>query len=702
MSELLPIPDPPSVPQCPSASVPSTTWLSVTAAAVLMNISERRIQQLCGEDWLAQGKARTVRQEGLKPAWEVRSDADPALGSPISRLASPSIVTRSLKLSPALLVKATQRLAILQRWDHSLTIGREMNWSIDESTDHFLAILAKESAQAIAAETPNTLGKIKRSTLYVWRANYKSDGLAGLVDARSERRESGLSAKHADPFLTYVRHLFEHENRRSMRWCHDHAILKAKESHWTPSSYVVTKRYLRALPKAELILRRDGPKSFNDQCVPNIKRVYADLKSNEVWVSDHHQLDVLVKIDERLNAGTGEMEPVYGRPWLTVWMDCRSRKIVAWTIRVEDPATDVIIATWRRGVKEWGVPEVAFTDNGADYLAQVFTGESKKARQKRLFSKRKIHVEHDQVKLGGIFAACHVQEHWRAWPFHGQSKPVERFFRTVCLRFSVEFETYCGSSPDTKPAGLYAHMGESGRLERGLAPELSEFIDAFGDWLECDYHQHYHRGDGMEEFIGPDDAYAKCLVTKQTMDPQTLDVVCQPAIGPLPVTQDGVTHQGITYGRGQLMNHFGRKVRIRLGNTVNSVSVWSLDDKEFLGIADANEGVPFRATEVEKKAAIQEKRRDTRKLKESFEPALRIHETVTERMARRRREAAAQPSPQMPTDPYVIKPLRSELEGQMKTLQSAEENREYRQTVGAEFTPSLSLDDALSTFGGDQ
>jgi transposase InsO family protein len=421
---------------------------------------------------------------------------------------------------------------------------------------------------------------------------------------------------------------------------------------------------------------------------------YATLRSNQVWVADHHQFDVLVKVGEKLDAASGERVPVYKRPWLTAWMDCRSRELVGWLIRWEDPDTQAIVDCWQSAILACGVPEVAYTDNGKDFKCKIFCGLTPK-QAAALFRTRSLRVEHDQIKLGGIYAALGV-EHMRAWKYHGQSKPIERFFRTVCLRFSVHFDTYCGRSPDDKPEGL------NDRIQQGKCPGFKDFVADFGDWLEADYRHKWHAGDAMEEFPGgPGQAWESCLVTKRTADPQLLEVLCQPRVGPVTVGQNGVTHLGIEFGRGQLSRWFGRKVFLRIRRTLDSVSVWSLDDKEFLGVADANMKLPFLATPADAKAAIQEKRRDTRLLKDAHGSRMRIAESTTDRIARLRRTAAeaqlAAPSTPDPTDPYVLVPVRSDLEAHVKALSQAVEETQLRRAAGAE---SLTLDQALAAYGG--
>jgi transposase InsO family protein len=113
---------------------------------------------------------------------------------------------------------------------------------------------------------------------------------------------------------------------------------------------------------------------------------------------------------------------LHARPWLTVWQDVRSRKVVGWELFVGDPCTDNIILAFRRAVMKHGVPESVWTDNGRDYDSWALQGRTKKERHA-------ARGRFDSPRLHGIFAQLKVQAH-NVQPYHGQSKPVERFFGT--------------------------------------------------------------------------------------------------------------------------------------------------------------------------------------------------------------------------------------------------------------------------------
>lgn len=92
----------------------------------------------------------------------------------------------------------------------------------------------------------------------------------------------------------------------------------------------------------------------------NMERSKLDIASNDIWFSDHHLIDVFVK-------STDGKKVI--RPWLTVFFDARSSRVVGAVVKNADPNATTIKQCFRLGVEQNGVPSV-LTDI---YLAkQVF------------------------------------------------------------------------------------------------------------------------------------------------------------------------------------------------------------------------------------------------------------------------------------------------------------------------------------------
>jgi hypothetical protein len=228
------------------------------------------------------------------------------------------------------------------------------------------------------------------------------------------------------------------------------------------------------IPPAVQVYHRQGPKTYRAEVSAPIMRDWSHLDIGEAWCGDHHQLDIEV-IDPAKRGGLS-------RPWLTMWMDLRSRAPVGWMLRLESPSSTAIAAAFAHGVlpkrdpvfrQLCGSPQVAYVDNGKDYRSAA---------------------------LEALLRACGV-ETIHAIPYNAKAKVVERLFRTVCLQFSQDFETWCGNSPAARTERYDDLRAEHDRWRKGevektaflTLPALSE---RFASWV-VEYLQRPH--DGLKE-----------------------------------------------------------------------------------------------------------------------------------------------------------------------------------------------------------
>ena len=86
-------------------------------------------------------------------------------------------------------------------------------------------------------------------------------------------------------------------------------------------------------------------------------------------------------------------------------------------------------------------------DNGKDYTAKTMTGQSRK--------KRNIEFEFDAETVG-FYQSIGIEEVGRSLPYQPWDKPIERFFSTVCSKFSKWLESYTGTLTGSKTLRLVA------------------------------------------------------------------------------------------------------------------------------------------------------------------------------------------------------------------------------------------------------
>ena len=130
----------------------------------------------------------------------------------------------------------------------------------------------------------------------------------------------------------------------------------------------------------------------------------------------------------------------------------RSRLIAGWCIYAHDPNSNSILSALRGGVTVFGVPELLYIDNGKDYSSYTFHGSTK-------WQRRHGKVQIDTGRIAGILNHLQIKSRF-CWAYHGQSKPIERFFNTLEARFSRVFATYCGRHPLAKPECLEANLAK--------------------------------------------------------------------------------------------------------------------------------------------------------------------------------------------------------------------------------------------------
>ena len=168
---------------------------------------------------------------------------------------------------------------------------------------------------------------------------------------------------------------------------------------------------------------RNGAKAWNDDCAMYIERDYDLINVGDIIVADGHVLNF-----EILNPWTGKPK----RMALIVWLDMKSSYPLGWEIMPTEN-TQAISAALRRAIITLGkYPQVAYLDNGRAFKSRFFNN-----------------TDFDEAGFAGLYQRLGMKTIF-AWPYHGQSKTVERFFGTF-----AELErwapTYSGTSIDTKP-----------------------------------------------------------------------------------------------------------------------------------------------------------------------------------------------------------------------------------------------------------
>lgn len=335
-----------------------------------------------------------------------------------------------------------------------------------------------EMAKAIAKQW-NT----SRARIWEWSARCRKWGLPGLFDkaSRSDKGQSRFFASHPKAAVyAAVHHLDQRklgiraiyrllrENTRELEIAEMpsyetlRAHLDERKREMRIGAFVIT--------PAMRIMAREGQRAYENKVAPFVRRGYDDVFANQVWCSDHGIRDVLVWNDCFYDFAPG----VQLRLRLTGIADFRSRKILGFCFAVEGSSLSIVTAM-RGPLMKFGPPEKLLVDNGEDY--------------------RKVGRE--------ICPAIGIDPQF-CQPYHGQAKPIERFWRTMKEDFDILFRTYTGGKPELRPDETVVELARHkkllamGSLQESGLPPASHYVGLATVWMSEFNNHHHHTGEGMD------------------------------------------------------------------------------------------------------------------------------------------------------------------------------------------------------------
>lgn len=240
-------------------------------------------------------------------------------------------------------------------------------------------------------------------------------------------------------------------------------------------------------------LAANGTREWRNKMMLKGKRETTSLEVMELVVGDEHTFDCWVQY----TAPNGKIKAV--RPVLVAWLDLKSRAIIGDVICVTANG-DTLKESLVKMIYTAGVPKGILIDNGKDYTKKELTGQSRK--------QRKIVFDFD-AETKGFYQSIGIEEVSRALPYQGWVKDIERFFSTVCSRFTKWFESYTGTLTGSKTEAK-RRKDIDGMLERGELLTMEEFYEVWTKWKETKYHTRKHRGlkDAGEKWVTPGEMFA--------------------------------------------------------------------------------------------------------------------------------------------------------------------------------------------------
>lgn len=290
------------------------------------------------------------------------------------------------------------------------------------------------------------LGEINWKTIEGWKIRVKkSNGNTfQLADRRGSCRKgkSGLTETQTDILLRCALHPNKPRTAEAIRMAHSIMRTKGISNGHSEATY---RRWLQDWASRNYhiwVFNREGAKAWNDKCAFYISRDYRLINVGDVVVADGHTLNF-----EVINPWTGKPK----RMTLICFLDMKSGIPLGWEIMPTEDTSSISSALRRAILRLGKIPKVVYLDNGRAFKSRFFQG-----------------TNFEEAGFAGLYERLGIKTIF-AWPYHGQSKTVERFFGSF-----AELErwcpTYTGTSIENKPPRMM--RGE--RLHRKLYEKASE------------------------------------------------------------------------------------------------------------------------------------------------------------------------------------------------------------------------------------
>ena len=275
---------------------------------------------------------------------------------------------------------------------------------------------------------------ISTTTIYRWIRAYAEAGLPGLEARWGAKRGTTMSPALCE----LLRGQWLSPQQPSVTTLYHRAISWAAQLGQPAPSLGTVRRYLATIPPAVGIHDRHGPRAWRAAAEPKTVRDWRAVGVGEIWIGDHRRLDVLVRLSDAPDAPRL-------RPWLTAWMDGRSRVAIGVHLDVV-PSSHTIALALRSGILAYGVPREIYVDNGRDYRSAYLRGKQTTSRVDFDESLQRVVSPGVLTDLG---ITCRHATAYQPW-----SKPIEAWFSHVCSAWERTLPGWTGPDAQRRPEKL--------------------------------------------------------------------------------------------------------------------------------------------------------------------------------------------------------------------------------------------------------
>ena len=273
------------------------------------------------------------------------------------------------------------------------------------------------------------VGPVSWQTLERWKLEQERAGsVLALADRRgvTHKGKTMLTEEHKSVILGHVLN----PNAPKVSQCVREVQKKFKAQGIVVPSDPTIRRFVSRYMETcfdEWTLFREGKKAWNDKCAISLLRDWSLVGVGDVIIGDGHTLNF-----ETLNPATGKPT----RMTIVLFYDGASNCPLGWEVMATENTASISAAFRRSCIMLGKFPRVVYLDNGRAFRAKFFKGCP----------------DFEQAGFLGLYRdlGCSVIH---AWPYHGQSKPIERFFGTF-HDMEVWMPSYTGNDIAHKPARM--------------------------------------------------------------------------------------------------------------------------------------------------------------------------------------------------------------------------------------------------------
>lgn len=422
--------------------------------------------------------------------------------------------------------------------------------------------------------------KCSLPTLCRWRKAYKEGGKNALMTGYGKRK--GQSIIEQDVWdVFYSVYATEGKVSAKTAWLVARGYYKEHYEGECPSlsAFEYRLKHDPNITEQDIYYARNGASAYNRKYGYYVERDLSRMTAGECAVGDHMQFDLMVQMPD------GKVV----RPWLTAWVDMKSRKFLGWYAHPEAPNSNHVFQSFYYMVSEFGLVKTVYVDNGKDYRAKDFAGG--RPRYDDQEKKRIVSCLTADLGINVIFAQI----------YNGQAKVIERRFQDHHNWFERLFEGYTGTNIAYKPEALKKQIKQRKILpwDRFITL-LEQFIPTL-DRVPFGAKAHFSK-------LSPQEIWNADNPTLRRVSKDSLALFCMRS-SDVRVGRNGVKHpkSKITYWAPELCTIKGELVCLRC-DPCNPAEAWVFSEKdELICLAHAEEGINPLAKTPEDQALLAER-----------------------------------------------------------------------------------------------